>query len=89
LLNNEMFDGSNINNNAGSKIFSDIKKVMDKVCNTVIVSDYIFNDAIEYDEITENYRKQLALINKKLAQSSDKVIECTFGMQKEWKSVDS
>lgn len=85
LLNNEMFDGNNINNDAGYKIFSDIKKVMNKACNTVIVSDYIFNDAIEYDDITENYRKQLALINKKLAQYSNKVIECTFGMQKVWK----
>ncbi|HCW53585.1 MAG TPA: adenosylcobinamide kinase/adenosylcobinamide phosphate guanyltransferase [Clostridium sp.] len=85
LLNNEMFTGSIINNNAGDKIVSDLKKIMDKGCNTVIVSDYIFNDSIEYDEITENYKKQLALINKKLAESCDKVIECTFGTRKVWK----
>lgn len=89
LLNNEMFDGAIINRDAGSKIADDLKQVMDKACNTIIVSDYIFNDAIEYDDITENYKKQLALINKKLAQYSEKVIECTFGMQKVWKSVNS
>lgn len=85
LLNNEMFNGRTINNNAGDKIVSDLKKIMDKVCNTIIVSDYIFNDSIEYDEVTENYKKQLALINKKLAECCNKVIECTFGTQKEWK----
>lgn len=85
LLNNEMFDGNNINNDAGNNIVDDLIKIMDKGCNTVIVSDYIFNDSIEYDQITESYKKQLALINKKLVQYCDKVVECTFGMQKEWK----
>ncbi|MBE6063028.1 MAG: adenosylcobinamide kinase/adenosylcobinamide-phosphate guanylyltransferase [Clostridium butyricum] len=85
LLNNEMFKGNIINNKAGSKIVSDIKKIIDKRCNTVIVSDYIFNDSIQYDEVTENYKKQLAFINKKLAQYSDKVIECVFGVIKVWK----
>ena len=41
------------------------------------------------EKALENYKKQLALINKKLAQYSEKVIECTFGMQKVWKSVKS
>lgn len=85
LLNNEMFNGDTINNEAGIKIIDDINKILDKGCNTVIVSDYIFNDSIEYDEITENYRRQLALINKELAQCCENVIECTFGIQKVWK----
>ena len=85
LLTNEMFKGNEIIKDAYEKICRDLKVLMDKACNTVIVSDYIFNDSIDYDEITENYKKQLALINRKIAEDSNKVIECTFGNMKVWK----
>ena len=85
LLTNEMFKGNEIFKDAYEKICRDLKVLMDKACNTVIVSDYIFNDSMDYDEITENYKKQLALINRKIAEDSNKVIECTFGNMKVWK----
>ena len=41
-------------------ILNGLKQIMTKAKNTVIVSDYIFNDAIEYDEVTENFKKRIS-----------------------------
>ncbi len=79
LLTNEMFVGDKIITNPSLDIVTGIKKIGDKASNIVIISDYIFNDAIVYDEITENFKKQLSIINKELAKFCHKVIECNFG----------
>ncbi|AWK52715.1 adenosylcobinamide kinase/adenosylcobinamide phosphate guanyltransferase [Clostridium beijerinckii] len=87
LLTNEMFIGNEIINNPSTNILNGLKQIIKKAQNTVVVSDYIFNDAIEYDEITEKFKRELAIINKELAKSCDNVIECSFGNVKYLKSV--
>ncbi|OOM60496.1 bifunctional adenosylcobalamin biosynthesis protein CobU [Clostridium beijerinckii] len=82
LLTNEMFNANDIIKNPSHKILNDIKQVMNNVKNVVIVSDYIFNDAIQYDEITENFKKELAIINRGLTKYCENVIECSFGLIK-------
>ena len=79
LLTNEMFIGNEIINNPSINILNGLKQIIKKAKNTVVVSDYIFNDAIEYDEITEKFKRELAIINKELAKSCENVIECSFG----------
>lgn len=79
LLNNEMFKENKIAENPSEIILNGLKKIMLKAKHTVIVSDYLFNDAITYDEVTETYKKELAIINRKLAKLCDNVIECSFG----------
>ena len=79
LLTNEMFDGSIIHKEPSVKIFTELQILMDKAENTVLVSDYVFNDSISYDEVTENYKKQLALLNKHLSRVCENVIECSYG----------
>ena len=85
LLTNEMFIGNEIIKNSSVNILNGLKEIMVKAQNTVIISDYIFSDAIEYDEITENFKKELATINKELANTCDNVIECSFGNVKYYK----
>ena len=63
-----MFIGNEIIKNPSINILNGLKQIMFKAQNTVIVSDYIFNDAIEYDEVTENFKRELAIINKELAK---------------------
>lgn len=82
LLTNEMFVENYLIKNPSHKILSDIKQVMNNAKNVIIVSDYIFNDAIQYDEITENFKKELAIINRGLANYCENVIECSFGLIK-------
>jgi len=85
LLTNEMFIGNEIIKNPSINILNGLKQIINKAKNTIIISDYIFNDSIEYDEITENFRKELAIINKELVKVSDKVMECSFGNVKYFK----
>lgn len=79
LLTNEMFYKGEIIENPSISILKGLEQILFKAKNTLIVSDYIFNDAIEYDEVTKNYEKELAIINRKLAKICDNVIECSFG----------
>jgi adenosylcobinamide kinase/adenosylcobinamide-phosphate guanylyltransferase len=86
LLTNEMFIGNEIIKNPSINILNGLKGIMNKAKNIVIISDYIFNDSIEYDEVTESFKKELAIINKELVKISDKVMECSFGNVKCFKS---
>lgn len=85
LLTNEMFVGMNIIKNPSVNILYGLKEIIKRVKNTVIVSDYIFNDAIEYDEITENFKRELGIINIELARICESVMECSFGSVKYYK----
>ena len=85
LLTNEMFIGAEIIKNPSKNILNGLKQIMFKAQNAIIVSDYIFNDAIEYDEVTEIFKKELATINKGLVKLCDNVIECSSGNVKYFK----
>lgn len=80
LLANEMFlPGGRINGQAHEKITGELLRVMDCVEHMVIVSDYIYSDAVQYDSMTEDYRKALAHIDQKCAAVSDVVVEVCYG----------
>jgi adenosylcobinamide kinase/adenosylcobinamide-phosphate guanylyltransferase len=85
LLTNEMFCNGEIIKKPSINILNGLEQILLKVKNIIIVSDYIFNDAIQYDEITKNYQKELAIINRRLAEICDNVIECCFGNAKNHK----
>lgn len=50
-----------------------------KVRHVIFVSDYIYSDALRYDESTESYRKCLAEIDRRLAAACDTVVEVSAG----------
>ena len=79
LLANEMFtpDGKT-HKNASAKIEKGLLKILEQINNIVIVSDYIYSDAMLYDPITENYRKSLATLDKLVAGHCDVVLEVCY-----------
>ena len=79
LLANEMFlsDGG-VNDEAAEKIIKGLRLVLDSVENIVIVSDYIYSDAVVYDPLTEKYRKALADIDREAARLCDTVLEAAY-----------
>ena len=80
LLSNEMFrrDGS-VDETAHFRIAEELGQLATKSSNLVFVSDYIYSDAMKYDELTELYRKGLAWVDRTLAKKCDAVIEVSFG----------
>ena len=79
LLANEMFlpDGS-INDKATDQIITGLGLVLTGINNIVIVSDYIYSDAMIYDPLTEKYRKALADIDREAAWLCDTVLEVSY-----------
>ena len=84
LLANEMF-GETYDENAAFRAAEDTAAFAAGVKNAVFVSDYIYSDAALYDDMTENYRKGLAHMDRRLAGIADHVAEVSFGCVKNWK----
>lgn len=63
---------------AEEKIILGLSAVLDKIKNIVIVSDYIYADAEDYDDYTEAFRRALARIDRALAARCDAVLEVTY-----------
>jgi adenosylcobinamide kinase/adenosylcobinamide-phosphate guanylyltransferase len=79
LLSNEMFPpGGNVNEYAGEKIKNGLSLILNKVENIVIVSDYIYSDAMIYDSLTEKYRRLLAMLDRSVAEKCDIVLEAAY-----------
>ena len=80
LLANAMFtpDGA-VETGAYKTIARDITQLMDRSGDMVIVSDYIYSDAVDYDELTESFRRGLAYIDRRLAAECDAVMEACCG----------
>jgi len=74
-----MFIGNEIIKTPSVNILAGLEQIMLKAKNTVIISDYIFSDSIEYDEITQNFKRELGIINREIVKSCQNVIECSFG----------
>ena len=81
LLMNELFipPDYRLNPIAGEKCADELVAFAKSVANIVVVSDYIYSDALQYDEVTETYRRALAMIDRRLAAVSDVVLELTVG----------
>jgi len=79
LLANEMFLPDNcVNVHANEKINAALLQITAQLDNIVIVSDYIYGDAQQFDELTENYMKSLAMIDKTAATNCDVVLEACY-----------
>ncbi len=85
LLSNEMFreDGT-FDPDAAGRTAWECCAFAEMTGNTIFVSDYIYGDAEEYDPFTEDYRRALAAVDKRLAQVCDRVIEVSAGCIEEW-----
>lgn len=86
LLENEMFDKDfNLDLESGNRTKNQVIEFAQRTGNTVFVSDFIYSDSVDYDETTEFYRSQLAMVDKALAQICNQVVEVTFGNIIEYK----
>lgn len=81
LLSNEMFraDGS-FDETAPARVADELTEFIRRAPNTVMVSDYIYSDAILYDRMVEAYRAGLAHIDRRIARECSHVIEVVNGI---------
>ena len=82
LLLNEMYPGSfdaEADPSAAERCRAGLARLTREAKHAVFVSDWLYSDAVRYDAFTENYRKDLASLDRLLAELSDTVIEMTAG----------
>ena len=86
LLSNEMFrsDGT-VDNEASIRIAERLKSLCRTHDGLVFVSDFIYSDGVEYDELTDAYIQGLAIIDRALAKECGKVIEMIHGFPVDYK----
>ena len=89
LLSNEMFAPDGFHPEASEKIAQELCEFVRRAPNTVLVSDFIYSDAAQYDEWTEAYRRGLAYIDRALAKECDCVIEVVNGQIIHYKGADA
>lgn len=79
LLANEMFPpGAPFCPDAGETARRGLEAVLEKASDIVIVSDYIFSDAGDYDPWSEAFRRALAGLDRFLAARCDAVLEVSY-----------
>ncbi|MBQ6113603.1 MAG: bifunctional adenosylcobinamide kinase/adenosylcobinamide-phosphate guanylyltransferase, partial [Synergistaceae bacterium] len=78
---NEMFTETGVKESGHvvTKILSDLSRLLERAENIVIVSDDIFSDGVEYDELTDSYVRALAELTVKIAEIADEVVEFVSG----------
>ncbi len=84
LLMNELFPEEKnyeMDLEAADRCAEDLVTFVSSVNNAVVVSDYIYSDAVRYDAATEGYRKCLARIDRALARACDTVVEVCAGQR--------
>lgn len=79
LLANEMFRDGAYDPEAGEKVAADLARFCALAEHAVFVSDYIYSEARRFDDFTENYRRSLALVDRRLALLCDAVCEVCYG----------
>lgn len=79
LYANEMFREEGISDPVET-VMRGVEKLRKNVAMLVIVSNNICADGIEYPESTALYMRYLAEINNRLAELSDSVVECVYGI---------
>lgn len=88
LAANEMY----MENGAGSRtvkeILSGVEKLLMKAEDVCIVTNEIFSDGMEYAPETVRYQEYLGLLNCRMAQMADQVVEVVCGIPIEQKGRD-
>ena len=86
LLSNEMFkaDGT-VDGEASIRISERLKALVKDKDGLIFVSDFIYADGVEYDEITDGYIRGLAIIDRALAKACDRVVEMINGIPIDYK----
>lgn len=87
LLANEMFSENNAGSleHVGNRILCGIKKLCADCRDFIIVSNNVFDDGVEYDDMTKLYIQTLSKLNCELATIADKVYEVVCGIPLEVK----
>ena len=85
LTANEMFSVKGRKYEAVSVIKKGITHLTEQCSDVIIVGNNVFEDGMQYDEMTEQYLQQMAELHRFLAELADEVVEVICGIPVFWK----
>ena len=85
LLTNEMFPGGVYCPEAEERAWKGLHALMESAGSIVFVSDYLFSDAISYDETTCAFRRAQGHLHQRLAAACGLVVKVRYGILDVWK----
>ena len=91
LVANEMFQENGAHENTVKAVVDGVEFLQKQTENLVIVTNEIFSEAAEYQGDTKLYQKYLGMINQKLSDMADEVVEVVYGIpvyHKKYKASD-
>ena len=80
LVANEMFQENGAHENTVEAVTGGVGFLQKQTKNFVIVTNEIFSEATEYQGDTKLYQEYLGMINQKLADMADEVVEVVYGI---------
>lgn len=80
LTANEMYSKKGRGELAAEMILQGIQRLVKLTANVVIVGNNVFEDGISYDDSTTEYIRQMAVIQNRVAQEADEVVEVVCGI---------
>ncbi len=83
---NNIFNGKDGCDFNIERFSSDLYALENRVTDIVMVSDYIFSDAVIYKDMTNLFMEKLGQAHIIAAKHADVVLECTFSNMKIWKN---
>lgn len=80
LVANELFlkDGMADIDRAAEKIMQGVMQLRTQSAHLVIVTNEVFSDGLLYDEWTEQYLRCLGIVNQRLSDLADQVVEVVY-----------
>lgn len=76
LLANECFEAGG----RPEEVYDECMRLYSECDNMVIVTNEVFSDGCEYDELTKDYIRRLGGLNIRLAKAADRVIEVVYSI---------
>lgn len=80
LAANEMFQENGAKEHTVEEVVKGVDHILTQCSNLVIVTNDIFSDGCQYDEVTKAYIRTLGKINTSLGKRADAVVEVTCGI---------
>jgi len=80
LTANEMYSKKGRGNQISHVLYEGIKGQGEKVANLIIVGNNVFEDGMDYDASTQEYMKEMAILQNALAHFADEVVEVVCGI---------
>lgn len=87
LVANEMFQENGAHENTVKAVVDGVEFLQKQTENLVIVTNEIFSEAAEYQGDTKLYQKYLGMINQKLSDMADEVVEVVYGIPVTTKNI--